>query len=117
MAGRYPTDIDNYFSHPIRQKKDAYTLIYPNRMTAIYNPIGAVEIFAEVLKRYPKTKLKMNASGELRTKVEQRITELGISQSMEFLDHIKTWDELGAIYASCDIMYLPAKFSNGNYLL
>ena len=117
VAGRYPTDIGRYFTHPVRVKKDAYTLIFPNRMTNIYNPIGAIDIFYEVLKRHPKTLLKMNASGELRTKVEQHINELGLQDSVEFLDNIKTWDELSDVYAACDIMYLPAKFSNGNYTI
>jgi hypothetical protein len=55
IVGRYPSDIDRYFLHAPRRKKEAYTLIYPNRLTDIYNPIGAVEIFAKVLKCYPMT--------------------------------------------------------------
>jgi glycosyltransferase involved in cell wall biosynthesis len=86
-------------------------------MIDIYNPIGAVEIFAEVLRRYPKTRLKMNAAGDLRAQVKKRIEELGIESSVEFLDNIKTWEELSSVYASCDIMFLPAKFSNGNYTI
>lgn len=117
VAGRYPTDMDRYFNHPVRTRKDSYTLIYANRMTELYNPIGAVEIFAEVVKRYPKTRLKMNASGELRPAVESKLKELGVANSVEFLDGIKTWDDLSEVYASCDIMYLPAKFSNGNYTI
>ena len=109
--------IDRYYKHPVRVRKDAYTLIYANRLIDIYNPIGAVEIFAEVLKRYPNTKLKMNSSGELRQDVELRIKELGLADSVEFLDDITTWDELSDVYASSDIMYLPAKFSNGNYTI
>ena len=117
VAGRYPTDIGQYFSHPLRKAKTAYTLIYPNRMTEIYNPVGAIDIFAGVLKRYPATRLKMNASGDMRCEVENRIRELGIGDSVEFLDDIKSWDDLGKIYEACDIMYLPAKFSNGNYTI
>jgi glycosyltransferase involved in cell wall biosynthesis len=117
VAGQYPSDIDRYYSHPVRKRKDAYTLIFPNRMTDIYNPLGAIEIFAEVVKRYPKTRLKMNASGELRDAVEDKIRELRINDKVEFLDNIKTWDDLGEIYKQCDIMFLPAKFSNGNYTI
>jgi len=117
IVGRYPSDVDRYFSHPLRKKKDSYTLIFPNRLTDIYNPIGAIDIFSEVLKRYPKTRLKMNASGELRGTVEAYIAKLGISDSVEFLDQLKTWDDLSDVYASSDIMYLPAKFSNGNYTI
>lgn len=114
-AGRYPSDKDRYYQHPLRKAKDHYTLIYPNRMTDIYNPLFMVEIFADVLKRYPKTMLKMNAAGELRPDVEALVKKLNISSSVEFLDDIKHWDDLGEIYKQCDIMVLPAKFSNGNY--
>ena len=117
VGGQYPCDIDKYFKHNQRTKKDAYTLIYANRMTDIYDPLMAIDIFAEVLKRHPKTKLKMNASGELRAEVETRIREYGVGDSVEFLDDIKHWDDLDAVYQSCDIMYLPAKFSNGNYTM
>ena len=117
VVGRYPCDLDLYYQHPVRTRKDAYTLIYPNRMTEIYNPIGAVEIFAEVLKRHPQTKLLMNASGELRPKVEERIRTLGIAEAVEFLDNIRQWDDLGEVYRRSDIMFFPAKFSNGNYTL
>ena len=117
IAGRYPTDIGQYFSHEPRVKKEAYTLIFPNRMTEIYNPIAAVEIFSEVLKRFPKTQLKINASGEMRQEVEKKISELGCVDNVTFLDNIVSWDDLSDVYASCDIMYLPAKFSNGNYTI
>lgn len=113
--GQYPADVDKYFDIPCRSRKDAYTLIYPNRMTDIYDPLKAIDIFAEVLKRYPKTRLKMNAAGELRPQVERRIGELGIHAAVEFLDGLSDWEQLKDVYASCDIAYLPAKFSNGNY--
>ncbi len=117
IAGQYPTDIDRYYSHPVRCKKDSYTLIFANRLTDLYNPIAAVEIFAEVHSKYPNTRMKMNASGELRKVVEKRICDLKIEKFVEFLDGIRNWDELGEVYASCDIMLLPAKFSNGNYTI
>lgn len=115
VAGQYPSDIDKYYSHPMRCAKEAYTLIFPNRMTDIYNPIGAIDIFEKVVKRYPKTRLKMNAAGELRPQVEEKINKMGLSDCVEFLDNIKNWDDLSDIYRQCDIMYLPAKYSNGNY--
>ena len=116
-AGRYPCDCDKYFKHRQRLKKEAYTLIYANRMVDIYDPLMAIDIFVGVLKRHPKTKLKINASGVLRPQVEAAIDRYGIRTSVEFLDHIQHWDDLDQIYQACDIMYLPAKFSNGNYTL
>lgn len=117
VAGRYPSDIGKYYDTPKRGKKASYTIIYPNRMLDIYNPLGMVDIFSRVLKRYPATILKMNAVGALRSQVEARIRELGIEKNVVFLDALKTWDDLIGVYASCDIMTLPAKFSNGNFTI
>lgn len=117
VGAQYPSDLDKYFRHASRGKKDAYTLIFANRLSNLYDPLMAIEIFAEVLKRHPETKLKMNATGELRQQVEAAIDKYGICASVEFLDNIKHWDDLDSIYQSCDIMYLPAKFSNGNYTI
>lgn len=115
VAGQYPSDLDSYFSHPVRVKKDAYTIIFANRLTDIYNPLAAIRILAGVLKKFPGTKMKMNACGELRSQVESLIDEMGIADSIEFLDDLKSWEDLGKTYASCDIMVLPAKWSDGNY--
>ena len=115
VAGQYPSDIKGYYEHLIRGKKDSYTIIFANRQTDIYNPLAAVRILDGVLKKHPKTKMKMNATGELRPQVEALIAQLGIGNSVEFLDNLKTWEDLGRTYASCDIMILPAKWSDGNY--
>lgn len=115
VAGRYPSDIDRYFLHRRRIPKSIYTIIFPNRLIDIYNPLGAVEIFAKVERQHPNVRLKMNASGVLRGDVEHEIDRLGLGDKVQFLDNIKNWDDLGDVYQSCDIMMLPAKSSNGNY--
>lgn len=117
VAGQYPTDIDRYYEHKIRRPKNNFTILFANRMTELYNPLGAVDIFYEVHKRHPCTKMKMNSAGEMREEVENLIRERDLEDCVEFLDGIKNWDQLGEVYASCDIMILPAKFSNGNYTI
>ena len=117
VAGRYAADLDDYMPHPIRKPKGAYTYLYANRMTEIYNPIGALEIFAHVHARYPGSKLLMNADGELSAACRQRISELGIESSVEFLTSIQAWSDLPAVYERSDILLLPANFSNGNFTI
>lgn len=116
-VGRYPSDLDAYFSHPIRTAKAGYTYIFPNRLIEIYNPLAAIEIFARIHKKYPESTLLMNAVGPLRQDCESMIQELSIGSSVEFLDNISTWDDLDVIYRRADIMLLPATFSNGNYTI
>lgn len=117
IASRYAADLDAYFDHPLREAKPAYTYLFANRMTEIYNPVGALEIFAQVLAKYPGSRLLMNTAGELGEHCRVKITELGIGDAVEFLTGIQSWDELHTVYARSDILILPAKFSNGNYTI
>ena len=117
VAGRYAADIADYFSHPLRIAKPAYTYLFANRMTEIYNPLGVLDIFAAVLARHPGSRLVMNAAGELGEDCRARIAELGIGETVEFLTNLKSWDELHRVYARCDVLILPAKFSNGNFTI
>jgi glycosyltransferase involved in cell wall biosynthesis len=114
VAGRYAADLDAYFDHPPRDARPAYTYLFANRMTEIYNPIGAIEIFAALRERYPGSKLVMNATGELGGRCRDRAAELGVGCSVEFLTDLKSWSDLHKVYARCDILILPANFSNGN---
>lgn len=117
VAGRYAADLDDYFGHPIRLAKPAYTYLFANRMTEIYNPLGAIDIFADVIARHPGSRLVMNAAGEMGDACRERIAQLGLEQSVEFLTHLKSWSDLGDVYARCDILLLPAHFSNGNFTI
>ncbi len=111
---RYPTDIESYLNHPIRKPSKNFTLLFANRLIKMYNPIGAIEIFASLKKQYPNCKLHLNAKGELRNSCEEKIKELGLEEHTLFLDHIESWDKLHLEYEKCDILLFPAFFSNGN---
>jgi glycosyltransferase involved in cell wall biosynthesis len=117
VVGRYAADLDAYFAHPLREKKSAYTYLFANRMTEIYNPTKALEIFASVLAKYPGSRLLMNAAGELGETCRSKIRELGIADAVEFLTNIPSWDQLHTAYARSDILILPANFSNGNFTI
>ena len=117
VACRYASDHDDYFSHPLREAKSAYTYLFANRMTENYNPIGAIDIFAQVLSRHPGSRLVMNATGELGEKCLTRIAKLGLGDAVEFLTNLKSWSDLNHVYVRCDILLLPANFSNGNFTI
>jgi glycosyltransferase involved in cell wall biosynthesis len=113
----YATDLESYFEHPLRTKKKQYNILFPNRLTSIYNPLLAIEIFTSLLEEYPNLKLYLNASGELKPECEMLINKNGIENNIEFLDNIATWDELNIVYQNSDIMLLPAVFSAGNFTI
>lgn len=116
-AGRYAADLEAYFNHPLREPKRAYTYLFANRMTEIYNPVGAIEVFAEILMTHAGSRLLINAVGELADRCKARIAELAISDSVEFLTDIRSWEDLHKVYARSDILLLPAHFSNGNFTI
>lgn len=117
VPARYAADIDAYFNHPFREAKSAYTYLFANRLTPIYDPLKAIAIFQVILEEFPESKLKMNASGELFERCKKEVEERKLSNSVEFLTNITSWDELNKVYCNSDIMILPASFSNGNFTI
>lgn len=113
----YSSDIDRYFTHPIRKKKEGYVYIFPNRLTENYNPLLVLGIFAEIASMQPRSILKMNAQGELFNDCRKFISQQKLDKNVQFLTHIKYWDDLSDIYRTSDILLFPAKFSNGNFTI
>ena len=114
VAGRYAADVEVYFRHPVRLKKVAYTYLFANRLTSIYDPLLALEVFERIHQRHPGSRLLMNAVGELHDDCRSWIAQRGLGAAVEFLTGIKSWSELPAVYQRADILLLPASFSNGN---
>lgn len=114
VAGRYATDIDAYLSHSSRKPKTGYTYLFANRMTEIYGPDIALEVFARILAQYPGSRLLMNAAGEMGDACRGLCSRLCIESAVDFLTDIPRWEDLHHVYAKSDILLLPARFSNGN---
>lgn len=114
-TARYPSDIDNYFNHKIRIKKEGYKYLFANRLIDIYNPLLAIDIFNDIHQKYPKSTMLMNSEGELKEDCKKRINQYGLQDAISFLSEIKSWEDLPDIYKDCDILLFPAKFSNGNF--
>lgn len=115
VVGQYAADLQQYLEHEIRKAKPIYTLLFANRMTEIYNPLRAIEIFAAVRQRHPEFRLLMNAAGEMRDACVDLISALGVEDGVEFLTDIPSWNQLHHVYARADILILPARFSSGNF--
>ena len=116
FATTYGADIDEHLKHPLRDLKDKkeIVLLYANRLIDIYDPLLAIDIFNELQKKYPNIRLKMNNDGELKDKCIEKIKKYHLENKIHFLDDIKSWNDLHLVYKTSDILYLPAKFSNGN---
>lgn len=114
---RYASDLDSHISHPIRESKPEKTILFANRLTSIYQPLLALDIFSQVVKKHPNTKMLMNNKGELKQQCIERIEKYDIEDKVKFIDDIKSWDDLNLVYKKSDILILPASFSNGNFTI
>jgi glycosyltransferase involved in cell wall biosynthesis len=112
---RYPQDIDSHLSHEPRNKKkgDSLLILFPGRLEEAYNPLFAIEVFKAVVLDYPQLKMRMNAHGALRQQCEELIAKFQLQSSIQFIDGIKNWNDLHLIYKAADIVFIPAKNSNG----
>ena len=117
VVSQYASDIDLYFEHPKRIVKEDYVYLFANRLTDLYNPLLAINIFKGICDIYSGSILHMNALGELRIECEKLIKELDIQDKVIFLDNIQSWNDLHVEYKKCDILLFPAKFSNGNFTI
>jgi glycosyltransferase involved in cell wall biosynthesis len=115
ITTRYASDLDSHLRHSSRRPKEGYTYLVANRLIDIYNPLLAIDIFSEIQKKYPKSKLLMNNQGELKEQCLKRIHQYKIETKVEFLSDIEAWDDLPKVYEKSDILIFPAIFSNGNF--
>ncbi|MFL2105207.1 glycosyltransferase family 4 protein [Desemzia sp. FAM 23991] len=111
----YPQDIEDYYSHPLREKKkgDTITLLFANRLVERYQPLMALEVFRNISKKYPHVKMLMNAEGALKKECIKFIEKNNL-ENVEFLDKIDSWNKMPLIYKKSDILILPCVYSNGN---
>lgn len=111
----YPTDIDDYYDHPLREKNigDEFVILFANRLIERYQPLYALKIFKELNKRNPNISMKMNRDGHLKEECEEYIRENNL-KNVSFLKEIESWKDLGNVYKNSDIVILPATYSNGN---
>lgn len=114
----YPTDIDDYFEHPLREKKkgDNFVILFANRLINRYQPLYALKILKKLNEKYPNISMKMNRRGPLKEECQEYIRENKL-ENVKFIREIQSWEDLGNIYKNSDIVILPATYSNGNLTL
>jgi len=111
----YPQDIEEYYKHPLREKKkgDTYKLLFANRLVERYQPLFVLEVFEKLITQYPNLELYMNSEGSLKSACEDFIESQQL-KNVHFLDKIDSWNKMHLVYKNADILILPATYSNGN---
>jgi len=111
----YPQDIEEYFNHPLREKKkgDKFRILFANRLIDRYQPLFALKVFERVQSEYPNVEMVMNNDGPLKEKCVEYIRDNKL-KNVRFLEDIDSWNNMHLIYKDSDILILPATYSNGN---
>ena len=67
----YPKDIDEYYKHPLRDKKvgEPITLLFAIGLLKDISLLVALEVFKQLLLKYPNVKMLMNAEGSQKSNV------------------------------------------------
>lgn len=111
----YPIDIDAYFTHPLRFKRqgEPIRLLFANRLVDRYQPLVALEAYRRLKRTYPRLSIALNREGHLYETCRHYIAEHDLSD-VTFLNEIDAWDNMHLVYRDADILVLPATYSNGN---
>lgn len=111
----YPQDIEEYYNHPLRDKKfgEPITLLFANRLVERYQPLLTLEVFRRLSLKYSNVKMLMNAEGSQKEQCVEFIEKNNLT-NVEFLDKIDSWNNMHLIYKQSDILILPCVYSNGN---
>ncbi len=112
---RYPQDIDMHLQHEKRNKTvgENLLILFPGRLEDAYNPLFAIEVFSLLIQDFHQVTMRMNAHGSMRKECEDLITVKGLANKIQFIDGIKNWNDLHLIYKHADVLFIPAKNSNG----
>lgn len=86
---------------------DEFTAVHVGRLTQVKNHAFLFEVFAEILKAKPDSKLLLVGDGELEEKLKTRAHELGIEKNVVFLGLRR---DIPAILAASDIFIFPSFF-------
>lgn len=78
---------------------------HAGRFTAVKNHEYLLEVFSEVLKKKLDGILLLIGTGELETRIRNKVTELGITESVRFLGNRSDMSEL---YQAMDILVVPS---------
>ena len=101
----YPQDIEEYYNHPLRDKKfgEPITLLFANRLVERYQPLLTLEVFRRLSLKYSNVKMLMNAEGSQKEQCVEFIEKNNLT-NVEFLDKIDSWNNMHLIYKQSDIL-------------
>lgn len=83
------------------------TFIFVGRLDPQKNPLFLIEVFKEILFRWPKAQLLIVGDGVLRQELEEKVREVNITGSVKMLG---TRTDINELLQAADAFLLPSRF-------
>lgn len=93
---------------------EAFVVGHVGRFNFQKNHDFLIDVFYEILKRIPNAHLMLLGEGELQEKIQKKVSELNIENSVTFLG---IRDNMPAYYQAMDAFVLPSVFEGLPYVL
>lgn len=87
--------------------ENKFVVGHAGRFAEHKNHAFLVEVFAEIAKIRPESELLLVGGGELRSKIEQRVHELGLDDKVQFLG---VRQDINELYQAMDVFVFPSIF-------
>lgn len=87
---------------------DVPVVLFVGRLVEGKRPDHALESFDELHKNWTAAKLYFCGNGPLRNDLENSAHSKGLSENVEFLDHVP-YDKMPSVYRAADVLVLPSR--------
>jgi glycosyltransferase involved in cell wall biosynthesis len=84
-------------------------ILYVGRLAHEKGVDVAVSAFATIIKRFPRTRLKIVGGGPARSEIEQQVATLGLTDAVEFTGWIQP-EKIPALINKCTLVVVPSRY-------
>ena len=105
-----PIDIHR-FEYGIPQSENPPVVLFVGSLMRVHGPDTLVQTLPSILEKHPQTRLLLVGKGPLKDSLSRKITELGLGNSVSFLDEVRDTERLSEIYRSSRVVVIPLRYA------
>ena len=107
-----PNPIDvHMFEYGIPKSGDRPVILFVGSLMRVHGPDTLVEAFPFILERHPQARLLLVGKGPLKDSLSRKVTELGLSGSVDFLGEVSDMARLSETYRSSRVVVIPLRYT------
>jgi glycosyltransferase involved in cell wall biosynthesis len=105
-----PIDIHR-FEYGIPQSGSRPVVLFVGSLMRVHGPDTLVQALPSILERHPQARLLLVGKGPLKDSLSRKVTELGLGDSVDFLDEVSDTERLSEIYRSSRVVVIPLRYT------